>query len=763
MNQTTETNSTSNNFVDNEVYREEDEIEDNEDMDVEGYYAAIRSSPRPIQQQLAEWTSNSLEAIRLAEQKFGPGNESKIFISAYLDENDKPKKFVVEDIAKKGTGIKHLKSKNILKQYNHKGDKRGFSEYGEGGSEALKQMANLILYETSLNETSVSESLQLDKDVAIQNGNIKKSAEYSSSCSYVPQEGYKSGTRVSLTDIYEMYTTKELGNEFLDGTIASILSESFVRLNLNIKEFKLRVFNNENEIEVIFDIKQINNLKDKQRTHNLELYQHKVTKEKLCVTKKEDKLYTYEKRPSKKGDSCNKIELNTKDEVRKSIEPKSKKGSTKAKKTFDELYNEKYDIDNYDKLTPSDLILCLSTDKERDHDKMGFEGHRRVAGGNIIKSSGDPLNLKFGLFKSHRTRHSQFRGAINYDRDWDKYLNSDKSKTISDDRPFIPTIQYVIKGLTSEYISDMRSLYKDYIAEKEEDEETNNNQQLSATNVLSQESTNDQQNSDAVVNNVSEESTNDLQNSDVVVNNVSEESTNEQQESEEIVNDVSEESTNDQQVSHEIVNENQSEVIIENQNTVVNVVSEESTDHQEEAVAAVNNVLEESTDHQEEAVAVVNNVSEESNNHQEAIILVVSEESNDDQAESVTVTFDNLEVFADDQEGTNEIERIEPEIIHRRESLAEYANKDKIIRALDNLISRPQYHEVLDNALENQFKVHRLIDLDVFHDIYSKLTIQQKVEIYKKKLNIKYLFDTDLVDEGSVFLREYNACINLPN
>ena len=103
MSQTTETNSTSNNFVDNEVYREEDEIEDNEDMDVEGYYAAIRSSPRPIQQQLAEWTSNSLEAIRLAEQKFGPGNESKIFISAYLDENDKPKKFVVEDIAKKGT------------------------------------------------------------------------------------------------------------------------------------------------------------------------------------------------------------------------------------------------------------------------------------------------------------------------------------------------------------------------------------------------------------------------------------------------------------------------------------------------------------------------------------------------------------------------------------------------------------------------------------------------------------------------------------
>ena len=79
------------------------------------------------------------------------------------------------------------------------------------------------------------------------------------------------------------------------------------------------------------------------------------------------------------------------------------------------------------------------------------------------------------------------------------------------------------------------------------------------------------------------------------------------------------------------------------------------------------------------------------------------------------------------------------------------------------MVLSDKYHEALDDALENQFKVHRLIDSDVFPDIYSKLTIHQKVEIYKKKINIKYLFDTDDIDEGSKFLRAYNACINTPN
>ena len=90
-----------------------------------------------------------------------------------------------------------------MKQYNHKGDKRGFSEYGEGGSEALKQMANFILYETSLNNTSVSESLQLDKDRAIQNlhSNIKCYTVTISNVEIV-------GTKVSRLQKYEDTTSK---------------------------------------------------------------------------------------------------------------------------------------------------------------------------------------------------------------------------------------------------------------------------------------------------------------------------------------------------------------------------------------------------------------------------------------------------------------------------------------------------------------------------------------------------------------------------
>ena len=109
------------------------------------------------------------------------------------------------------------------------------------------------------------------------------------------------------------------------------------------------------------------------------------------------------------------------------------------------------------------------------------------------------------------------------------------------------------------------------------------------------------------------------------------------------------------------------------------------------------------------------------------------------------------------------IERIEPESIPRRGSVAEYANKDKIIRALDNLVASVKYHEALDDALENLYKVHGLIGTTVFKSIYSSLTIENKVKYFKLHLNTVYLFDDDDVDEGSKFLRAYNACINEAN
>jgi hypothetical protein len=727
-------NHVSDNIIDC-VYREEDEVEDDADIDVDGYYTAIRSAPRPVQQQITEILSNSLEAIRLSEQK-SPNNKSKIMFDLHLDDNDKPEKIVVEDYSENGTGIKNLKSKNILKQYNHKGDKNGFSEYGEGGSEALKQVADTILYET-VNKPGVSESLLVDKDTAIENGNIKQSSIYSDAGSYIPPQGYSSGTKITLTNLYEMYTTSEQGIEFLDGTIAKKLSESIVRLKLNIEEFQLRVFK-KHEIKCLYDITSSSNLKAKLREHHLSLLQHKETREKMCLVEKKGKKYTYEKKPSKRGDSYISIELKTRDEVRKSVEPKSKKGSTKQKKTFEESYNPKYDIDNYESVIPSQLILSLSTDEEHDHDKMGFAGHRRVAGDNIIKSSGNILNLDFGKFKSHRTRYGQFRGAMNYDRNWDKYLNSDKSKTISDDRPFIPSIQCVIKGLTADYFRDMKKEHGDYNAEKEaddyyndENEETTNDQEDTNINIVQEEVTppvdedrnNDQQ--DTNINIVQEEVT-------IVV---SEESANDKEDTninivqEEVTIVVSEDSANDQEDTN--INIVQEEVTI--------VVSEDSANDQEDT--NINIVQEE--------VTIV--VSEDSANDQEDTnINIVQEE----------VTIVVSEDLANDQRETGANEIIEPDIVYRSESLAEYVNKLKINKALNNWISSPQHHVKLNDALENLYKVHRLIDLGVFTSIYSKLKIEEKVEIFKEHLNNKYIIDTDIVDEGSKFLRAYNSCIN---
>jgi len=134
-----------------------------------------------------------------------------------------------------------------------------------------------------------------------------------------------------------------------------------------------------------------------------------------------------------------------------------------------------------------------------------------------------------------------------------------------------------------------------------------------------------------------------------------------------------------------------------------------------------------------------------------------SESESESESDPESTTNNNISLSTK-QEIINEI--IEPEIVYRSESLAEYANKDKIIKALCIWISKPQHYDKLNDALENLYKVHRLIDLDVFTDIYSKLTIEEKVDIFKKKVNKRYLFDTDDIDEGSKFLRAYNACIN---
>jgi hypothetical protein len=88
---------------------------------------------------------------------------------------------------------------------------------------------------------------------------------------------------------------------------------------------------------------------------------------------------------------------------------------------------------------------------------MGFDTYRTVEGGFICKTNHDKIRLKWSKWNSHRTRYAAFRGAIVYDRNSDIYLNSDKTKAISDDRPFHDMIRWNILHITDKYFAKMKT------------------------------------------------------------------------------------------------------------------------------------------------------------------------------------------------------------------------------------------------------------------------------------------------------------------
>ena len=84
---------------------------------------------------------------------------------------------------------------------------------------------------------------------------------------------------------------------------------------------------------------------------------------------------------------------------------------------------------------------------------------------------------------------------------------------------------------------------------------------------------------------------------------------------------------------------------------------------------------------------------------------------------------------------------------------------EELNKAIDNLYSKQQLHNKLDEELEILYSVHRLILFTIHTNIYSKLTIEDKVEIFKEYLNKTYPFDNDDVRGGSSFIRAYNEII----
>ena len=407
--------------------------QNDDDMDINGYIDGIRAAPKPIEEHLKEILHNSLEAIRLAEQKYPNEISSEIDINITIDSKNKPQQIVFGDKSTKGTGINELKEKGILQMYHHNGVKTGFSEYGEGGSESGKQMSNSILWET-FPDSQVSETLSLNINKSTELNSFKKAALYSNQGTYKPNNGFTTGTQITFSDLTESYRSSTIGKMCLDGTMAITLSSYLIHINLNLQRpIHLNIIKG-NEMIHSYPIVPKINLKGNIRVHELLIFKEKDTSDIVCAfmgiigKNKSIQLLTFE---------------------------------NKKKTVFNDT---KYD-------NVSKCKLHLSTDEERDIKLMGFDGWRGVEGGNIVKTNSEPLKIQWDKWNSHRTRYAQFRGAIEYDRNSDSYVRSDKSKMITDDRPFEESIKEVMISLTDIYFKDMKKMYGHYNTEKKVKEE----------------------------------------------------------------------------------------------------------------------------------------------------------------------------------------------------------------------------------------------------------------------------------------------------
>jgi hypothetical protein len=692
-------------------------------MDTQGYLIGLRCSPKDFSEHCKEIFQNSAEVARLAEEN-DKNVQTKIVISVYLDVNEKPYEVTFEDISTKNTGIKNLKSKNILVMYSHRGDKTGFSEYGEGGSEAIKQMCDNILYET-ITDTQVSEKLSLDINEAINtNKNFIKTSKYSDKGTYKPEEEcFTTGTKITLKNLYEPYKSKELGKQCLNGELANKLSQSFIALSLNVT-IKLKIYKN-NVIEKEFDIIPTTNIEyNKTKTENeIKLIKHKDTEEIMCVAviykNNKPQLITYVD-IGKKRNSYQKIVF---DSENVAVKNKFKKNSI----SYDE---NNYNINNYDIIREGALIH-LSTDmsEKPDISKMGFDGWRRVKGNNIVKTNSEPLDLRWSKFKSHRTRHTRFRGAIEYNRDWDTYLSSDKSKTITDDRPFKETILLVIKGITTQYFADMKKKYGYYNTEKKPADDEDDDESIEDEEETKQEPEPEPVNIITVEEEIVEPEP---------VNVITVE--------EEIIEP---EPINIITVKEEIVEPEQINIITVEEEIVepepINIITVEEEIVEPEPINIIT-VEEEIVE--PEPVNVIT-VEEKIVEHEPINIITVEEEIVEPEPINI-ITVQEIESEPDD---------IEPEIVYRNANSAEYVNKEKLLKAIDNALLKKHIHNKFDEALENLYRVHNLFSNSVFECVYSKLTIYQKVEILKIHLNKTINFDTDNVLGGSIFLRNYNIFI----
>jgi len=431
--------------------------ESNIDLDVCGYVTAERKANSPLEDIYSEQIANSQEAIRLAK-KIDPTIQAKIEIINYI-ENDTLVAVKVCDMATGFTGVSNMKSKEMFKLFHHpSSEKSGFSEYGIGGKLKNMLLANRITYNTKTNTGPVEQSIW-DIKKSIEQNSISNAITYdciekcnSDFYKYISDQQYFTGTELSCEDITEPYRTAVVAESILDVSysdndeedddtetkpndesgiatdgIYKRLCKKYIRMDTDYP-IHFIVYKN-NELVADKQIESKSDLGGNIEKAVLHIYQSNATKKYKVIYEKDTKWY--ESEPCKGRDVFRKDPCVLKSD---------KIASIHANYTF-----------------ISNIIVYCSTAEHNVNKKMGYDTWRKVEGGYIVKTNSEKLRLKWSKWNSHRTRYAAFRGAIEYTRDSDVFLNSDKAKTTSDDRPFHELIRWNILHLTDKYFAKMKT------------------------------------------------------------------------------------------------------------------------------------------------------------------------------------------------------------------------------------------------------------------------------------------------------------------
>ena len=414
----------------------------NIDMDVRGYVNAERMANSPLEDVYSEQIANAQEAIRLAK-KINPNIKSKIEIVNYI-ENETLVCVKVRDMASGFTGIQNMQSKEMFKLFHHSSrENTGFSEYGIGGKLKNMLIARKITYKTKTN-SGPREMAIWNVDSSIEKNSITDVIEYfRGNVDFALEPDYYTGTELICENITEPYRTQEIAESIMDVSYneEDISNDSYFRVDGLYKRLCKKYIKIDDTCPIYFTVfkdgemiasKQItprSDLANYQETVILHIYESMSTK-KIRVLYEKDNIW-YESEPS-----------NGKDVFRKdaSVLKPDKITSIQANYIF-----------------RSNITIHCSTDDRNINNKMGYDTYRIVEGGGIIKTNPEKLRLKWSKWNSHRTRYAAFRGAIVYDRNSDMYLNSDKTKSTSDDRPFHDLIRWNVLHITDKYFAKMKT------------------------------------------------------------------------------------------------------------------------------------------------------------------------------------------------------------------------------------------------------------------------------------------------------------------